>query len=485
MVNSHVHQEVELPSDGVEAVIKNEESSHTRPLGLMDLPIDIFNQILETLDSIAKQETREIYDQNYKSRVEIAGPADQKRYNTYLHQNSPILNSFQAFAITSPEIYQHCQPRLWQFPSSLPAPIDLWTNDLLVRQGSHVQSLSLNLSENCSKPPGEFIEHHPSYDNLSFQNYMGARTACVSPKTVKDLIESCPNLSSMNIEYYEGGTEAFLSNLIPSLSNLKNFRHLKFKDGNLDACMKEFPSKLADGLPLLESLDFMGFRGFGDDGKIGDGSFGSHLSKLKHLSQLHLSHISDLNESWCVYEWPRTITDLAIDHCGHFSPISAYLLVHSIAPEVKKLALRFVQRNDEECWKIDPIGDHQCRFSLPFLTDLELSTKNPNSLRSFQDCISITNLRWDYRTSAHCQTLNDILFQATWPHLKKLMVVDHTWIFGANIRLEPQACDSLIDSLEKHCKRLGSPVPLCSRYIDQEMTQILLLLSCWSDLSDT
>ncbi|EGG11805.1 uncharacterized protein MELLADRAFT_102154 [Melampsora larici-populina 98AG31] len=146
---SRVGQENEISFDVLTEVIQNVELEHkSRPMGLLDLPIEVFHKVLEQLNCMAGLEDGQNYMKKHLAKVIITGPGDRKPYTTYLHQNSPILNSIQAFSLTSREIYNRCEPWLWRklsFPTALPAPIDLWTKDILLRRGSHTKFHLQNL----------------------------------------------------------------------------------------------------------------------------------------------------------------------------------------------------------------------------------------------------------------------------------------------------------------------------------------------------
>lgn len=179
----------EISSVKVKDIIQSEKLEHkSRPVGLADLPIEVFYKILEQLDCIAIDEVWKIYKEKFDRRVMISGPA-HGNYMTYLHRNSPIFNSIQSFSLTSRQIYSLCRPWLWrklEFPTSLPAPIDLWTEDILVRQGAHVQTLQVMLSKNCSSRPGEFAKEHPFYDNLS-PDCARDEVECISPDNLREV----------------------------------------------------------------------------------------------------------------------------------------------------------------------------------------------------------------------------------------------------------------------------------------------------------
>ncbi|EGG07747.1 uncharacterized protein MELLADRAFT_116215 [Melampsora larici-populina 98AG31] len=366
--NSQGH---EVSSVKVKDITQIEKSKHkSRPVGLADLPIEVFYKILEQLDFIAVDEVWKIYKEKLERRVMITGPV-YGNYMTYLHRNSPILNSTQSFSLTSRQIYSLCRPWLWrklEFPSSLPAPIDLWTEDILVRQGAHVQTLKVMLSKNCSKPPGQFAKEEPFYDNLS-------------------------------------------------------------------------PLYYVDRLELYQSKDQQ---------KPGDGSFGFNLSQLKSLSKLTLWQIEDIDVNWCLYNWPRTITKLMILECGDLSLSSAHQIIHHIAPHLTKLDLKFSYKLDGDSWEIDPSWDTEKKFSLPFLTELSLSTRNAHLLESFQDCKYLRRLEWTYRTSKHCRSLNMMLFNNTWPQLKILYATHHWRLRLPALDPRLQEIEDQLTVLEKH-----------------------------------
>lgn len=114
-LESRARQGFEISSNEVEEVIQNEAlKDKSRPLGLLDLPIDIFHIILEKLDYMAKLEARSIQSRKQRRRVKVSPPGDDGPYFTYLNHRSPILNSIQSFSLTSREIYQLCRPWLWR-----------------------------------------------------------------------------------------------------------------------------------------------------------------------------------------------------------------------------------------------------------------------------------------------------------------------------------------------------------------------------------
>lgn len=444
-----------------------------RPLGLMDLPIEVFEMILETLDAIAKLEAEPIFEQRAKGMVVISGPGDRKPYKTYLHRNSPILNSIQNFALTSREVYQRCQPRLWRrlmFPTRLPAPIDLWTNDILRQQGTHVQCLQVSLSKNCREPQGEFAEHDPFYDNLSpdladdeAEDLEDAVDVVdvkeLSPDNVRDLIYCCPNLSVVDIHsghdaenQDSSDLSAFLSGLGPLLSNLKRLRHVTLSGSYGMKVANQFAQNVVANLPLLESLALNGFAS--NIGRaIGDGSLGYNISKLKYLSQLRLLGIDEIDENWCLYNWPRTITYLSIFYCKNSFPSSALRIIQHIAPYITKLSLSFPYQQHNDSGERDSCWNPQYRLSLPFLTDLNLSVHNAHLIASFQDCESLVYLEWTYRTSNHCRNFNKMLLQATWPRLNKLTVHVHWLTMMRAVDPQVQEINDQLVILEQHCRQ--------------------------------
>ncbi|EGG01930.1 uncharacterized protein MELLADRAFT_66717 [Melampsora larici-populina 98AG31] len=422
----------EISSHETEEVIQIEELRHKpRALGLMDLPLEILNDILEMLNHMARLEGEVIKEDRWETATTWTS-GEKQTYMTYLREDPPILNTIQTFSLTSRKIYQLCRPWLWQklqFPTRLPAPIGLWTNDILLKQGSLVRSLTLELSENCSKPEGS-VEYDPYYDNLIL-NMEDEDPERVSPKNAKDLITRCPNLSELEIRYEVFGESedavevtGFLSDLIPLIISLKHLRQLSLITYLGNGPMVIFPSELLLGLPLLESL-------------------------------------SCIDEQWCLYNWPKIITLLTIHSCGDLSPSLACRIIRHIAPCLQDLRLGFEQGDGS--WEIDPSWIPGHRLDLPSLTYLKLCTRNPHLLDSFQDCKSLTLLGWTYITLEHCRILSGIVFRPAWPQLKKLVVtrghdVDQN---ALNPRNRAIIEDELV-SLEHHCKQ-ANIIPIIHR----------------------
>ncbi|EGG12541.1 uncharacterized protein MELLADRAFT_58290 [Melampsora larici-populina 98AG31] len=458
-LKSPAYQQFELPSDEVEKAIQDKElKTASRPRGLVDLPNEVIENIIKILDCMAQFEAKDVGEKKESAMVNICGLDEEEGYWTYLHRNPPVLNSIQAFALISREIHQLCRPWLWrklEFPSSLPAPMDLWTEDILIRQGFYVRALSISLSSNCSKPPGEYNEYPPLYDNLVCKESHDDIEEQISPENVRALLDRCPNLSTLKISYEcaednedEGGTTAFLLDLIPLLTSLKHLRKFTLNDVHDQITLNDFPLKLVCALPLLESLTW---RGLSDQRNLGDGSFGFNLSKLKFLSQLHLARVDNVDESWCLHDWPKTITDLSFWDCGGVSPSSAHRIVHHIAPCVTKLQLRSSNIFGHDTWAIDSNWYPQLRFSLPLLADLEICARSTQSLNSFRDCNSISCLRWPFWSSDHCRSLKSTLLQGPWPQLKKVVSKRQLWHELPNYDFQPEVLEDILISLEEHC----------------------------------
>lgn len=471
IVESRVLLGFETSSHGIKEVIQIEELRHKR-LGLMDLPLEVFNNIISMLNSMAKLEGDKLERRKRRSTVVISNSGHKKPYLTYLHRHSPVLNSIQTFSLASREIYELCRPWLWQklhFPTRLQAPIDLWTEEILLKQGSLVRTLELSLGENCSLPDG-VEERDPFYDNLTIDMEDDHERECVSPKNAKDLITRCPNLSELEIRYELIGDQEdadqvsrFLSDLSPLIGRLKQLRQLSFVCYmDLGPAIK-FPSKLILDLPLLESLKCREMVVLSNEGRIGNASFGSDLSKLRHLSTLQLIDIEGIDEHWCLYDWPKTITNLTIHSCGNLSPSSTYKIIHHIAPCLTNLWLGF--EKGDGIWEIDPNWNPGYRFSLPSLADLRLCTRNAYLLESFQDCKSLMCLDWDYVKLEHCRALSGILFRAPWPQLKKLAVRTF-WTSQEARDPRDQEIEAELVSLEKYCEQAYIKAEIQRRRLD-------------------
>lgn len=270
-----------------------------------------------------------------------------------------------------------------QFPTSLPAQMSQWTKHFLPRQGTHVQSLSVDFSPIRGRPPyAEYADNDPYYDNHTL-DFAYDKKEWISAKNVKLLIEQCPNLSDLTIRCAGvdddlGSTEAFLLDVVSMLSNLQKFRHLKvIACGYQIKVMNQFAMKAVSSLPLLETLMCGGVRTPGHQQKLDDDSFGFNLSKLKYLSRLHLYQFEDMNDNWRLYNWPKTITHLTLRHCGALLPSSVCDIICHITPHITIVELDLAYKRFDDNW------DPQSSLILPFLTDLKLSTGDASLLLNF------------------------------------------------------------------------------------------------------
>ncbi|EGG08434.1 uncharacterized protein MELLADRAFT_104805 [Melampsora larici-populina 98AG31] len=421
---------------------------------------------------MAKLEAEAIYEKKYSRRVVIPGSGDRKSYKIYIpRENSPILNSLQSFSLTSPRIYRQCQPWLWrklQFPTSLPAQMSLWTEHILPRQGTHVHSLSVGFSPmRGGSPYNEYTENDPFYDNRTL-DFAYDRKELISAKNAKLLIERCPNISALTIlcGYVDndlGRTESSLLDVVSMLSSLQQFRHLKVIAGGFQIkLMNEFALKAVSSLPLLETLMCGGAKAPGNQQKLGYGSFGLSLSKLKSLSRLHLYQFEDMNDKWRLFNWPKTLTHLTLQQCGALLPSSVCQIIPHIAPHLTYLELDLAYEKFDDAWHVDQSWDPQSSLILPFLTNLKLSTRNAFLLLNFRDCKSLRYLQWTYRTLTHCQSLNEILFKAYWPHLGKIDIAPCFYLHPLH-EFGSTAYEDQLATLEKNCKQASIEVTIHSR----------------------
>lgn len=239
------------------------------------------------------------------------------------------------------------------------------------------------------------------------------------------------------------------------LSSLKFLQDLTFEDTNDNLVTNEFPSDLVRCLPLLKSLTWRGFTPWTIEQHCGS-LFGFELSKLSFLSQLHLIGFDDIKENWCHYSWPRTITDLSICGCHNLLPSSAHTIIHHIAPYLTKLRLDFSNWEGDESWEINDNWNSSIQFSLPYLIELELLTRNVRFLESFQECESLGYLKWTYITLNHCRCLNRMVMNATWPQLRKLDVFGRYDDLALHTLDPPsQALKDQLALLKKYCDNVN------------------------------
>ncbi|KAG0143053.1 hypothetical protein CROQUDRAFT_49331 [Cronartium quercuum f. sp. fusiforme G11] len=319
-----------------------------RPASFVDLPVEIIQTIIGHLILFAQGEADALWEKRQHARTLVPSRRLAKQPHCAcfhpIRTHVPLLNTFQSFAVVSRGIYKLCRPWLWKalkFPTCLPVPLDFWTKGLLPQHSQCIRSLSMDVSTDCCG------------------DRSGSEDRCASQflllDSVMDLLSLCSELDTLEIRFQRGAlppseirldkTTAFFIQLIPRLSNLEKLRHLKMRDmlknGNMQYC---FP-QLLESLPLLESLEINGFSSTIDYQRKSnkfhtEKSLGKILSKMKHLSTLRLINNEDINDSWTLYPWSASITNLFIDQFPNFDRGSVLEIVNHIAPKLICLDIR-------------------------------------------------------------------------------------------------------------------------------------------------
>lgn len=387
-----------------------------------------------------------------------------------------------------------------RFPSALPAPIDLWTgpNGILSRHGHLVDSLSIKISDSWTESAEDQIPSR--FDNVDFGNSSDdlKKNLCskfnnthlcreyLSPETVTKLLELCQNLETFKVIYPQGHhecyeekiwTAVFRSVIVRLISKETQLQRLKIGTsfGDVEGFCRGFrlPERehvrMVKKLPLLQSFSASNTSANTYNLKPVSmkNSLGWNLSQLQHLTRLHLDAVDSLDEKWCEYPWPMSLSDVSLTGCRKLGASEFHQLIHHIAPNVSRLRVDFndptspTYANEaldpEEVWSgldVDPNWTPQHRFKLPLLTTLTLFTSIRHELlTAFQDCIGLRELYYPRLRLKDWSALKDLLCDKTWPQLEVLKLVDKNTIHS-QWHLDPKI-EVFRNPIQAYCEQFG------------------------------
>ncbi|EGG08389.1 uncharacterized protein MELLADRAFT_105073 [Melampsora larici-populina 98AG31] len=275
------------------------------------------------------------------------------------HGGPPVLNSIQNLAVVHRKFYRLCLPKLWQkvaFPTSLPAPISLWTGDLLLKHGNLVKSAQFDLEYVAlHQHPHEFSETEMSLlDNTSLLHVSNFRFK-IGLLNIAKIFKVCPSLESVSISLQPSGrTSEWVSALAVRLRSpfqlLPQLEHLQLKDHRYQGLSGNFIIDIIKELPSLISLELSRFKFFRKESV--EESFGWNLAQLKKLRKLSLECISCEDQTWTLNSWPEPLTNLEIRCCEGMTPEMAHRLL-SDHYEIINLLVSF-----EDCRSLEVLEYH-------------------------------------------------------------------------------------------------------------------------------
>lgn len=403
-------------------------------MGRADFPEEILDIIAEMVyyDSfyewfyILNQKVQRIKD------GQLTGPA----HGLYLDQpGPPILNSIQNLAVVNRKFHRICLPYMWQkikFPSAIPAPVSLWTEDLLLRHGHLVKLFEFELKDDCligtgfspSEPkrnPRDNTVRVRSTESLDWIEKIkyGFSSRGIGLVNVQDIIKACPFLETVSLDLAcispdEGWASRVALALQRPLTSIPQLQCLKLGDRRMEGLPGEFVIDLLDNLPSLVSLTLRHFN-FSHKESIEE-SLGWNLGKHKTLRKLHLDRVTCDDGTWTLNSWPRRFETLEFDYTRGMSPHVLQRLLNGSAPLLTSLKLSLGDLSDE------PRVDF-C-FDLPALKCLHLQHYGTNHLLpSFEKCKSIEVILYYLNMGPdEWDTVMHHLSRYTWPKLSILEV---------------------------------------------------------------
>lgn len=410
----------------------------------------------EILDNIVNM----VYHQSSKEHKSINGRKSERLSQrmqkgptpgVYLtHYEAPLLTTFQNLAVVNRKFHRLCVPKLWQhirFPSALPAPMSLWTEDILLRHGHLVQSLEFKW-DSCRVSDTE----RGNYDNIVPKDTSDSRglptdverrhRQGIGLMNVKKIFKTCPLLESVSIDVAFASSEHAEWGPCPTMGLAAAFclvpqlQHLRLIDYSMEGTPGEFVINLLQNLPSLVSLRLHGFH-FRPKLAIEE-SLGWSLSRHQKLRRLSLSGLDCEDGTWTLKSWARQLETLELDSCSGLSPSVLHGILSGSAPFLTGLKFLLEPSPDEPRVTV--------RFDLPALKKLYIFHRGDpgiHLLLSFEDCKSIEDL--EYRCPEEddeWNTMEHYLSRHTWPELSVLKL--HTPIFET-IDMEPHEVDIIIN----------------------------------------
>ncbi|EGG00896.1 uncharacterized protein MELLADRAFT_79116 [Melampsora larici-populina 98AG31] len=264
-----------------------------------------------------------IYHQSFEEHTSITKRKMERQARTpfiqgqttkvYLgHEGPPILNTFQNLAVVNRKFHRLCLPELWQhitFPTSMPAPMALWTDDILLKHATWVKSAEFELEDKIYyQGIHQSSESKRSlYDNTSL--IIGEDIRCgIGPLNIGKIFKVCPSIESVTLYLpdTEGAHESeWFSGLTVRLKTpfqlLPQLQHLTISDNGTRDLPGEFIIDIIKQLPSLISLDLFCFKFVQKQSE--EESLGWNLVQLQKLRELSLYYITCEDQTWSLTSW--------------------------------------------------------------------------------------------------------------------------------------------------------------------------------------
>ncbi|KAH9812236.1 hypothetical protein DFH28DRAFT_1084435 [Melampsora americana] len=477
---------------------------------LLNLPIEILARIIKYVHILSLKEVDELHKLKFaratRTRQLLNGRF--RHYYSTLDDSEPILNSLQSLASVNRSLETLCRTWLWKtinLPTSLPVPIDTWTDRILPKHGELVQNLSIYLSEHCLMSPQK-LSSSTLYDNtvrcpndcdIPTLKDLNSRIAKLSPVSVIRILTQCPNIQTLAINlpdkpitYQPENVIALEKLLIPLVIRLPHLKRLNLMSSSDVSYREEIASSLVSKIPSLQSFSFLGRPGNpipSSSALKAPMSLSYKLSKLENLSELELALPHFVDSRWISHPWSTGIVDLKLILCENLSLHDLYEFIGFFAPTLTSLSIAvglrhldnlmdvnedgiesesdeendiFNLEDDEGVLLTDqnhhygPSWAEEHRLSLPNLTQLTLFDAKPYGLlKSFQDCKEIT---WLVCCQPDWNLIQTLVNSKTWPALKFLGLETKNLLFSNYSDLDtPILASEQQASFADSCRKAG------------------------------
>ncbi|EGG02727.1 uncharacterized protein MELLADRAFT_91153 [Melampsora larici-populina 98AG31] len=318
--------------------------------------VDFPEEILDNIVSIVYYKFSGDKNDIRHRKEERIKQQDQGRQVYVNHGCPPILNTFQNLAVVNRKFHRLCLPKLWQhirFPSALPAPVSLWTEDILSRHGHLVKSLELGLEDLTNIENEELSTLERSHqDNTSAGRsyFVDMSRQGIGVRSIKKIFRACPCLASVAIDIPDYSDEpdlfgSIISGLKWSFGLVPQLQHLTLRDSECAKLPGVFVIDIHNHIPSLVSLEIIDFK-FGPTAST-EKSLGWKLAQHRNLRKLRLENVTCEDQTWTLNSWPQRLTTLDLEYCPGLTPGMVQKLLSGSAPFLTTLQITLMDWEDD------------------------------------------------------------------------------------------------------------------------------------------
>ncbi|EGG09859.1 uncharacterized protein MELLADRAFT_60998 [Melampsora larici-populina 98AG31] len=362
-----------------------------------------------------------------------------RKYKRKQPCNLSARTTFQSLAVVNQKFYRLCLPKLWQrldflTECELPAPMSIWTEDILLKHGNLVKSFRFKLEDLdlIVKDDDEvFLESQRSNFNNGKRISKDTRwdyPSGLGPMNVEKILRACPCIKSVEMIFPEHTYLSVLS--YPLTSRFKglfrlipHLQHLKLRDLGCRGSPNEFTIDLLKNLPSLVSLVLKDFR-FSQKASTEE-SFGWNVAQHQNLLKLCLKRVTCKDQTWTLSSWPQPLATLELHYCKGLTPVMVHNLLSGSAPYLTRFEFKLEHPSSEP--------DVDSQTDLPALKELLLDCGSGFALASFKGCKHLEMIKY------RCIMNNDLwnlvehlLSTYTWPKLLVLNLCHERWNIDRN-----------------------------------------------------